>query len=260
MNSVGDYVGLIPAAGLARRLRLDGVSKEVMPLPGVRHPRLARDRIAIDCLLDGFRFAGIGCAHIVIRDGKWDVPARLGDGADHGLALAYHLMGRPWGTPFSLDQVFPFVKDRPAALGFPDIQFAPGDAFAAVIDRHGRGSADIVIGLFPVDRPDKFDMVRLDSTRRVLGFDIKPPGTDLLYSWAVAAWSPRFSAFMHDYLAAAAPNDDHSTRPEIYVGTVFQAALRAGMRIEAEIFPAGRVLDLGTRDDLVRAADFYHCR
>ena len=260
MNAKGDYIGLIPAAGLARRLGLDGVSKEVMPLSGVRHPRLARERIAIDCLLDGLRLAGIERVHIVIREGKWDVPARLGDGADHGLALAYHLMGQPWGTPFSLDQVFRFVKDRHVALGFPDIQFAPRDAFAALIDRHRRGSADIVIGLFPTSCPDKFDMVRVDSALRVVGFDIKPAGTDLVYSWIVAAWSPRFSVFMHDFLAAVARNGDLSTRPEIYVGTVFQAALRAGIHIEAEIFPTGKALDLGTRDDLALAADFYHCR
>jgi hypothetical protein len=62
---------------------------------------------------------------------------------------------------------------------------------------------------------------------------------------------------MHEFLANLAGTADLEDLPEVYVGTVFQQAMRAGFEIRAVEFPAGRVLDLGTRDDVARSAGFF---
>ena len=249
-------VGLIPAAGLGTRLGVRDSSKEILPVTGVQYPDGMPRRLA-DCLLERFSVAGIEQVYWVIRAGKWDIPEHYGHGGAFGLSCAWLMMGHPWGTPFSLDQAYPFVRGRPVALGFPDIQFEPGDAFVHLLARWEAGSADVVLGAFQVDTPEKFDMLELDESNRVRAIRIKPVGCSLEYAWGIAVWGPRFSDFMHAYLQAAVADGDLSHRPEIYVGTVIQAAMREGFRVEAEVFPQGRVLDLGTPEDLQRAAEFF---
>ena len=255
-KSAKGCIGLIPAAGLGTRLGVRDSSKEILPVNGVWHPDGSPRRLA-DCLLESFAVAGIEQVYWVIRDGKWDIPEHYGHGGAFGLSCAWLMMGHPWGTPFSLDQAYPFVQGRPVALGFPDIQFEPRDAFRHLLAHWATGSADVVLGAFQVDRPEKFDMLELDGANRVQAIRIKPLDSTLTYSWGIAVWGPRFTEFMHAYLRAAVEAGDLSQRPEIYVGTVFQAAMREGFRVEAEVFPQGRVLDLGTPEDLQRAAAFF---
>lgn len=251
------YVGLIPAAGRATRLGEIGHSKEVLPLDGVYHPGLQRTRIACDCLLDGFREAGIRQAYLVLRDGKWDIPQVLQDGAGHGLDLSYHMMRLPYGTPFSLAQALPFVRDCSVALGFPDIQFTPSDAFTRLIARQQTTEADIVLGLFPVADPRKFDMVDFVDNGFVRKLEIKPMESSLRYTWTLAVWNPGFSLFMQDFLAQQVADKNLENAAEIYVGTVFQAAINAGFSVQTEIMDEGKVLDIGTLDDLEKVRQFY---
>ncbi len=248
-------VGLIPAAGRGTRLGDRPQSKEVLPLPDGCGPPGEQRRVS-DCLLEGFRRAGIEQVFWVIRDGKWDIPAHYRHGQPKGMAFAYLMMNAPWGTPFSLDQAWPFIRDKTVALGFPDIQFRPLAVYATLLEALEAGDADVVLAAFPADKPDKFDMLNLDAEGRVLGIDIKPPRTELQYCWANAVWKPAFSRFMHDYIQTALSAFDLEHHPEIYVGTVLQKAIAEGLKVRAIPFPAGRVLDLGTPDDFERVVEF----
>jgi glucose-1-phosphate thymidylyltransferase len=78
--------------------------------------------------------------------------------------------------------------------------------------------------------------------------------------WAIAVWTPAFTSFLHQYLidieANKLRNDTDKlipARSELPIGDVIQAAIYNGMRVEAEVFPQGSYLDIGTPDDLVRA-------
>jgi glucose-1-phosphate thymidylyltransferase len=96
---------------------------------------------------------------------------------------------------------------------------------------------------------------------------IKPAQTLLRYTWIIAAWTPTFSRFMHEYLGAAQTGQDpgFSTDPgqpgeeadfslkEVFVGHVIQAAIEAGLRVGHVFFPNERYLDIGTPDNLVKA-------
>lgn len=174
--------------------------------------------------------------------------------------LGYLIMNLPFGVPYTLDQAYPFVQDSLIALGFPDILFQPDDAFARLLDRQARNQADVVLGLFPTDRPQKAGMVDFDDQGVVRVIIEKPPQTDLRYMWAIAVWTPAFTQFLHEYLidieANKLRNDTDKlipARSELPIGDVIQAAIYNGMRVEAEVFPQGSYLDIGTPDDLVRA-------
>ncbi len=110
------------------------------------------------------------------------------------------------------------------ALGFPDMVFAPGNLFGQLLAKQKTTDADVVLGLFPANRPDKVDMVETDDKGKVKRIFVKPARTDLLLTWGVAVWSPAFSHFMHEFLVshrttAAESPDAHSC------GAGFQTSL-----------------------------------
>jgi glucose-1-phosphate thymidylyltransferase len=207
--------------------------------------------VASHYLFDRFRQAGIENVYVVLRDGKWDIPSYWGDGERVGLNVAYLMMGVPYGTPFTLNQAYPFVRESRVAMGFPDILFAPDDAYARLLRRQANTGADIVLGLFPAHRPEKVDMVELDETGRPKDFKIKPKETSLTYTWICAVWGPAFTLYLHDIITEVEPR----WRPEdeLFVGDIFQRALDDGLLIEAVCFPEGTYRDIGTPDEL-RAA------
>ena len=205
-----------------------------------------------DCLLDAYRNAGIEDVFFIIRRGKWDIPEFYGDGHRRGLNIAYLMMRHPFGTPFTLDQAFSFIKNKRVALGFPDIQFSPGNVYQRLLSQQTNSSADVVLGLFQPSNPSKFDMVDFSSSGRVKEINIKPTKTHLEYGWISAVWTPAFSSFMHGYLSKALIESNLKRAPEMYVGTVMQAALSEGMNIAMETFPDGKAIDIGTPDDLAR--------
>ncbi len=198
--------------------------------------------------------AGIERCYVILREGKWDIPERLLDGNVFGLNLAYLVIRRSHGTPYTLDFAWPFIQAAYIAMGFPDILFQPADAFSRMLSHQSASKADIVLGLFQAGTPSQMDMVETDVRGRVLNIVIKPESTSLVNTWILAVWSPVFSRYMHDYLARKDITED--TFRELYVGHVIQSAITDGLKVESVLFEGGRYLDIGTPEDLQRAAFF----
>jgi glucose-1-phosphate thymidylyltransferase len=245
-------IGIIPMAGRAARLARLPCSKEIFPIAGASGEHGdQRPRVVCEHLLGKMRTAGIGTAYVVLRDGKWDIPAYLGDGSELQLRLAYLMMGLPYGTPYSVDQAFPFVRQATVALGFPDMLFGPEDIFTPVIEHQRSSAADVVLGLFPADRPEKVDMVALGDDDEVERIIIKPGDTELRQTWGVAVWAPAFTEFMHEFLLShrhtAAETD------ELFIGDIVQAAIHQGLLVRGVQVSEQPYLDIGTGDDLRKA-------
>jgi glucose-1-phosphate thymidylyltransferase len=257
-----EVIGLVPAGGQATRIAPLPCSKELYPVGfrPVDKDHSLRPKVVCHYLLEKMRLAGATKAYIVLRQGKWDIPAYLGDGAMLDMHLAYLMMHLPFGAPYTLDQAYPFVQDVLVAFGFPDIIFQPDDAFVQLLARQAAEHADIVLGLFPAHQPQKVDMVDLDDDGRVRLIVIKPPQTHLCYTWIIAVWTPVFTRFLHEHLAAIQnvneQDDAGNSAPEqreLFVGDVIQAAIHDNLRVEAVLFPDATYLDIGTPDDLVKA-------
>ena len=117
--------GTIPASGQATRIAPLPCSKELFPI-GFRTAQDGRalgPKVVAHYLLEKMRFAGVSKSYIVLRPGKWDIPAYFGDGSALKLHLAYLMMGVPFGVPFTLDQAYPFVRNATVAFGFPGHSF-----------------------------------------------------------------------------------------------------------------------------------------
>lgn len=257
-----EVIGLLPAAGLATRIAPLPCSKELYPIGFHKDGEggFLRPKVVCHYLLEKMRSAGIKKAYIVLREGKWDIPAYLGDGTALDMHIGYLMMRLPFGVPYTLDQAYPFIQDAMVALGFPDIIFQPEDAFTRLLNRQAETKAEIVLGLFPIEHPQKWDMVDVADDGRIRRIVIKPSKTSLCCTWAIAVWTPVFTHFMHKYLTAVqkakktgATLNSPSANRELFVGDVIQAAIDDNLPVEGVLLPDNTCLDIGTPEDLFEA-------
>jgi glucose-1-phosphate thymidylyltransferase len=240
MAGQGEIVGLIPAAGAARRLgaSLRG-SKEVLPIAGA--PVCAH-------LLGAMRLAGIARALWVVRAGKEDIARTLGAGTGAGgPVLEYLTIESSASVPETLSHGIRHLGDRSIAMGFPDVIAEPRSALGALVDRFHVDDPDLVLGLFPTARPDKADLVRVDGDGSVLDILHKPgTGTGLSFTWLLAVWRSTFSRRLLTFVERG----EGPAAREPQVSDVVKAALADGLRVDAVAFPNGSHLDVGTPEDL----------
>jgi glucose-1-phosphate thymidylyltransferase len=242
-----ELVGLVPCAGRATRLGAQTCSKEVLSIPlaedgGVAGPVCGH-------LLRQMRTAGIERVWVVLRTGKWDIPAALGDGSRYGLDLAYLTLEHSGSVPETLDRARRNLQSARVAVGFPDVIATPCDALARLAAHQVATGADVALGLFPTDRPDKADMVEVDERGNLVGIEIKPGRSALRYTWLHAIWGPAMTELLHDFIVRG-----HSPEArEPYLSDVVLFALGRGLSIATLCFPEGSHLDIGTPEDLERA-------
>ncbi len=263
-----EVVGLVPAAGTAKRLQPFPCSKEVYPVGFALDEKtgMPRPKVAAQYLLEKFRTAGITKAYFVIKDGKWDIPNYFRDGSLVGLSLAYIVIPASLGPPDTLDRAYPFIEQKRVAFGFPDILFGPDDAYVRMIQRQEETGADVVLGLHLIEDPAVWDMVDCDEEGRVRDLVMKPASTTLTDGWCCAVWTPRFSAFLHGFLRAEETqrnlsrlaNTANDPGGDLAVGVVLQAALKAGLVVQSVKFPGERYLDIGTPENLLKAVREFH--
>jgi glucose-1-phosphate thymidylyltransferase len=244
-----NIAGLIPAGGVARRLGKVPCSKEVFPVVN----RKGEVKVTSSNLISYFRKAGISNIYFIISKGKWDIPDYFGDGTDNGVNISYLITNLPYGTPFTLDQAFSFVKDKIVALGYPDLIVHPENAFETLSSCFKESNADIFLGVVPSSEYLKSDMLEFNEEGLLKNIIIKQNRPDLKYSWFGALWKPSFTEFMHEFLHKFIidhPNGNFRTPDgitrELYVGDVIQAAISNDLKVDYHIFPEGSYLDLGT--------------
>ena len=249
-----NLVGVVPMAGYAKRLGDIGGSKEIYPIPLENLTSSNPPTVICEHLLQKFTLANISNVYIVLRDGKWDIPEYLGSGSKNNLHLAYLMRDLPYGTPYSIDQVYPFAKNSLLALGFPDMMLGEGDLYGILLQRFKEVGADVMLGLFPADHPEKVDMVEVTHNGEVENIVIKPKQTNLDSTWGIAIWNPRFTQFMHDFLLVHQRTAE--TAPELFIGDVIQAGIKQGLRVHGCQISDRPFLDIGTPEDLEKIQRF----
>ena len=257
MSLSQEIVGLIPAGGHATRLGPLPCSKELFPI-GWQTDKVGKvqTKSVSAFLLDKYKAAGIRKAYFILRKGKWDIPQYYGDGEIVEMDLAYLMMNAPHGHPFTLDQAFPFTRNSLVAFGYPDILFAPEDAFSTLIKKQAETRAVIVLGIFPLRPDQQWAVASFAANGKIdtIAHSTPPNGIRRL-GFAIALWTPEFSLFMHEFLQRAisknifvAPDGKEYT-----MNHVLQAAIDQGLAVESVIFDSGFVHDVGTPEDLFAA-------
>ena len=246
-------LGIIPAAGKAARIAPLPCSKEIYPIGFIadKEGKIKSPKVVCHYLLEKMKIAGVNEVYIVLGDGKWDIPKYLGNGVLFDINIAYLIQGLTYGSPYTVDQAYPFVKDSVIVFGYPDVLFEPQDAFLSLLCKLEKCEADIILGVFPVDNPQKVDMIDMSDDGKVRKIVIKPKQTDLQYAWGIAVWNPSFTYFMHKYLHNK--GNIQPSHPELHMGDVIQAAILEGLNVEGLLVSESPLLDIGTGDDLLKA-------
>lgn len=254
-----ELVGIVPAAGWARRSVALPCSKEIFPI-GFHSPSDQRGvtapKPACAYLLESMRDAGAKRAIVGLRTGKWDIPAHLADGSAYGLALAYTVLGQSPGVPWTVRAALRFAPASRVLFGFPDIVFRPSDALARMEQRQRERGAEVVLGLVRARRPEKMDMVEVGGDGLVRDLVIKPPSTSLHHTWILAVWTPAFSAFL-DAQVRQADAVRRADDEEFHLGHVIRAALDGEWDIDALDLADGDYCDIGTPDELAAAVEEF---
>lgn len=254
-----ELVGLIPAAGVAKRVSPLPGSKELFPI-GFREIDVdgqvqIRPKVVSQYLLDNMFRAGVDKVWIVLGQHKSDIMHYYGDGTDFGGHIAYLLMNKPWGMPFTLDQAWPWLNSATVLFGMPDTIFTPDNAFTRLLARHRATGEDVTLGIFPTSQPHRLCPVRLDTAGTVVDMIDKPSYSDICNTWGCACWSPGFTEFMHDYLGSRSLHER-----EVVLADVFRAAIQGGIAVGGLYFAEGEYIDVGTPEDLVAAVHRFSTR
>lgn len=262
MKDPGEVVGLVPAAGRATRIAPLPCSKEIYPV-GFRRQENGevRPQVASHHLFEKFCRAGATRAYVILRDGKWDIPAYLGDGRIVRMALAYLVIAESLGPPDTLDRAYPFVANNSVAFGFPDMLFGPDDVFVRLLRKLRETAADVVLGLYAAHDVTEMDMVGIDGEGRVQSLVLKPQSSELRYTWVCAVWTPAFTQFMHLFLDEERAKTDSDqaayrhidAKGDLPLGAVIKAAVEQGLPVYGLAFPHDTYIDIGTPTRLLEA-------
>jgi glucose-1-phosphate thymidylyltransferase len=247
-------IGIVPAAGIASRLGNLPFSKELLPL----NFEGGQVKVVSSYLLETMFLAGVCQIHVVLRKGKWDIPEYFGSEFREETAIAYHIARYSYGVPFTVNQVYPFIRDKNVLFGFPDILFKPTEVFISLKEKLEESDAPLVLGLLPVSRPDKFDMVEVNDNGILERIVIKPKEGESGLAWSMAAWKPEFTEFLNNFIhkALRTKSDQQLTNSEFHFGDVIISAMEAGMKVEGVAFEKGISIDLGTPEDFIVHRDF----
>ncbi len=246
----GPPVGLLPAAGRGVRFGASGYAKELFPLlfEVENDARELEPRPICELALRAIHAAGADRCVTVVSPEKMEVLRVLGQGDSVGMAMAYVVQPLPRGLPHAVRCARPWLGEADVVFAMPDTIFLPPEALADVHARRAETGADVVLGVFPVDEPERLGPVELAADGTVLRVHDKPGDRTHMNSWGVACWSPRFTAF-----CCAWDEARESEGSERALGHAFEAARIEGLTVGAVTFHEGRFLDIGTPQGL-RAA------
>jgi glucose-1-phosphate thymidylyltransferase len=247
--AMAGLVGLLPAAGLAKRLAPMPCSKEIFPV-GLLESKTGdiveyRPKPVGLYLIERMINAGVERVFVILNKEKWDILRYFGNGSSFGVPIAYLVQESISGMPDALNQAYPWIQMDTVLFGMPDTIFEPDDSLQILLSDHRSNNADVTLGLFPTKKPERFGMVSYDQNHFMKYTVDKPLCTELKYMWGIGCWGPVFSRFMMDKLKSAP-----SSHTEIVLGDVFQAALDEGLSVRVTLFEHGEYIDIGNLDDL----------
>ncbi|MEL6650519.1 MAG: dTDP-glucose pyrophosphorylase [Bacteroidota bacterium] len=250
-----ELIGLIPAGGAAKRMGKLACSKEIFP---VGFEDDGRPKAISEHLLEKYRAAKCDKVFFVLREGKWDIPTYFGDGQDMEMDFGYLMLRHLYGVPYTIDQAYPFVKEARVMMGFPDMLYEPTDVFEQLLTYQESSEADLVLGLYEVENEyeaSKSDMVDWDKkSGEIIDIQIKPAKTERRFSWINLVWGPRFTDFLHRYIAQDLEKRTQNPElPEIHFSEILLAAKIAGLSLRVKTFPGFRFLDVGTLPSMQKA-------
>lgn len=207
--------GIIPAAGRGSRIQPLAFSKELLPVGSRRHGTGERPCAVSEYIVERMILGGADKLCFVISPGKSDIMEYFG--ASYGPAtITYMVQPRPVGLCDAVFRPLPLIAPgESVVVGLPDTVWFPEGALAELPD-------DVLAFLlFPVERPELFDAVELDSRGRVRAIHVKQAEVRSHWIWGA------FKMPGHVFHALTELWRDPD-RGDEYIGTLVNAYLARG--------------------------------
>ncbi|HLY24662.1 MAG TPA: nucleotidyltransferase family protein [bacterium] len=244
--------GIIPAGGRGSRLAPYPGPKELFPIGwqpyAVNGEVHKRPKVVSQYIVEAMVRAGVRQVLMIVGEHKYDLLRYYGNGARFGTQLAYLFQEQPEGMVHAIDLAYPWIRGGHVVFGMPDTVIHPPDALARLLAAHRERGADVTLGLFTTNRPEKFGMVEVDAAGRVIAHVDKPKETALTLMWGCAAWTPSFTELVHEVRSRGRTHGR-----ETVLGDAIDEALERGMSVGGLHFADGFYVDIGTYDELVEA-------
>ena len=244
-----ELVGLIPAAGKGLRLRL--------PYPKELYPIIRDNRYKPISQFVVENLTAVPAKHVVfvINETKHQLIGYFGDGQRFGCHISYVVQevqesasrSTSPGLGHALDAAYHLTRGKTVLFGMADTIMEPVDLFARMLSG-ARPDDDVIMGLFPTQRPHKFGMAAFDSENRIPYIIDKPKETDLTHMWGCIIWRPRFTEHLHACIEGGEIAD---------FALIMNKAIEEGMVFRAVRFDEGSYIDLGTYDEILEMEQHF---
>ncbi len=224
--------GIIPAAGRGTRIQPLAFSKELLPVGSRLDGETERPRAVSEYLVDRLILGGARKLCFVIAPGKADILAYYGEGI-RGAEATYVVQERAGGLCEAIFRARSLIgADEHVMVGLPDTIWFPERALAELPD----GMLSFL--LFPVERPELFDVVLTDASDHVRDIQVKRPEPGSNWIWGAFKMPGWLFHELHALWNEPGRRDE-------YIGTLVNAYLARGG--EAVGVRAGEAyVDVGT--------------
>lgn len=208
-------LGIIPAAGAATRIQPLAFSKEMLPVGGrLDADGVERPKAVSEFLVERMVRAGADRICFVISPEKTDIVQYYARHAE-SRRFCYVVQERPLGLCDALFRAAPLVRDDDeVVIGLPDTVWFPEHGLALL------PPGELAFLLFPVERPERFDVVVTDA-EQVVEIQVKPARPQTHWVWGAFRMPGR--TFLELQRLWAEPG-----RGDQYVGTLVNEHLRRG--------------------------------
>lgn len=236
------WTAILPAAGLGTRLRPSRYPKELLPVVYECSDDVegVRPRAVSEFALRSFSSAGIEKCYIVISPAKSEILTYFGDGSALNMELAYLCQEEARGLPHALHLAYPWAGGGDVVFAMPDTILTPVDCVSRLRRLYLQTGADLALGVFPTDEPERLGPVVMQGNRVLRVYD-KCPSPPARNTWGFAIWGARFWELLHRELQTKA-----QVAPEPVMGDFFNLAAEIGYDVRAEYFHGGSFTDIGT--------------
>lgn len=226
--------GIIPAAGAGTRIQPLAFSKELLPLCESAEGEWRRPRAVSDYLVERLVLGGATKVCFVISPRKSDILEYYG-GAVHSAAVCYVVQPQPAGLCDAIFRALPVIgREEPVIVGLPDTIWFPETALQALPNDR------LSFLLFPVEDPQRFDAVILESKGRVAEIQVKSATPTSNWIWGAFKMPARVLAELYGLWCARGQMDE-------YIGTLVNAWLAEG-GVADGICAGQSYFDVGTMD------------
>ena len=224
--------GIVPAAGHGSRIQPLAFSKELLPVGSRTDGERERPRAVSEYLVERLVRGGADKLCFVIAPGKSDILEYYG-GTVFSAHVFYSVQPQPAGLCDALFRAVPLIEDEEQVLiGLPDTIWFPADALRELPDD------ELSFLLFPVERPELFDAVVMDSEQGVLEIQVKDANARSNWIWGAFKMPGRLFRELHALWLSREPRDE-------YVGTLVNAWLASGGRARG-VTAGVSYVDVGT--------------